>query len=180
MRGRFQRSNKMPAEVELDLAPMLAVMVKLVPVLLLSSAFAQVMIIESDLPQAVKEAMAQPQDPSKTTISLEVDRKQARFVVKENGVGRFEVVPNLADGKLDYSSIHAKLVELKTAHPDVFRLELNPDGSLSYQEVVKVMDEARKVRSKDTLFPVFDSRQQKDVLTPFMFPDVVLSNLMEG
>ena len=56
MRRRQQFKTLNPAEFELDLAPLLAVMVKLVPVLLLSSAFVQVMMVETDLPQAVKEA----------------------------------------------------------------------------------------------------------------------------
>jgi biopolymer transport protein ExbD len=61
-----------PSEFDLDLAPLLAVMVKLVPVLLLSSAFVQVMVVETDLPQAVKEAI-QKQDDKKPVANIQIN-----------------------------------------------------------------------------------------------------------
>lgn len=50
MGRRFKPKINHNSEFDLDLAPLLAVMVKLVPVLLVSSAFVQMMIIETDLP----------------------------------------------------------------------------------------------------------------------------------
>lgn len=170
------------SEFELDLAPLLAVMVKLVPVLLISSAFVQMSVIETELPQVVTEAIQRQEEKEKpTSISLELSGKEGIQIVITDGKGKesVESVP-LKGGAFDYPVLHKKLVEIKKAHPEVFKLSLNPDGKVPYNEVVKVMDEARQSRDNTVKFPVFDSKQGKNVETNYMFPEVVFTNMMEG
>ncbi|WP_413570098.1 ExbD/TolR family protein [Bdellovibrio sp. HCB117] len=167
-------------EFELDLAPLLAVMVKLVPVLLVSSAFVQMMVIESELPQVVNEAIQrQEQQPTPTNISIEVETTGINIVVTEKGQDKVETIP-MKNGAYDYEMLHAKLVAVKKAHPDIFKLELHPDGKVPYDEVVKVMDAARQARDINVKFPVFDTKQGKNVETNYMFPEIVFANMMEG
>ncbi|WP_413944442.1 ExbD/TolR family protein [Bdellovibrio sp. HCB-162] len=169
------------SEFELDLAPLLAVMVKLVPVLLLSSAFVQMMVIETELPQVVSEAIQrQEQQPTPTSVAIEVDAKDGiNIVVTEKGKDQVENIP-LKNGAFDYPTLHQKLVAVKKAHPEIFKIELNPDGKVPYNEVVKVMDEARQSRDNTIKFPVFDTKQGKNVETNYMFPEIVFANMMEG
>lgn len=170
------------SEFELDLAPLLAVMVKLVPVLLISSAFVQMAVIETELPQVVSEAIQREEQKEKpTTISLEVDGKDGIQIVVTDGKGKeaVETVP-LKDGAFDYKTLHKKLVDVKKAHPEVFKISLNPEGKVPYDEVVKVMDEARQSRDNTVKFPVFDTKQGKNVETNYMFPEIVFTNMMEG
>lgn len=169
------------SEFELDLAPLLAVMVKLVPVLLVSSAFVQMMVVETELPQVVSEAIQQQdKKDNPTTISLEVDGKAGiNIVVNEKGQEKVENVP-MKDGGFDLKGLHSKLVAVKQAHPEVFRIELSPDGQVPYNEIVKILDEARQSRDNAVKFPVFDTKQGKQVETNYMFPEVVFANTMEG
>ncbi|QLY26793.1 biopolymer transporter ExbD [Bdellovibrio sp. KM01] len=169
------------SEFELDLAPLLAVMVKLVPVLLLSSAFVQMMVIETELPQVVSEAIQRnDQEKTPTVVNLEVDLKEGfTIVVNKAGKENSETIP-LKDGKFDLSSLHQKLVEVKKANPEVFKIELSPDSKVPYNDIVKVMDEARQAHDTKVTFPVFDTKQGKTVETKYMFPEVVFSNMMEG
>lgn len=169
------------SEFELDLAPLLAVMVKLVPVLLVSSAFVQMMVIETELPQVVNEAIQrQEQQPTVTNVAVEVIAKEGfNIVITEKGQDKVENIP-LKDGAFDYPTLHQKLVAVKKAHPEVFKIELNPDGAVPYNEVVKVMDEARQARDLNVKFPVFDSKQGKEVETNYMFPEIIFANMMEG
>jgi len=170
------------SEFELDLAPLLAVMVKLVPVLLVSSAFVQVMVIESELPQVVSEAIQKNEkDEKPTTVSLEFDYKDGIQIVVTDPKGKeaVEAVP-LKDGGFDYKALHTKLVVIKKAHPEVFKISLNPDGKVPYDDVVKIMDEARQSRDNAVKFPVFDTKQGKNVETNYMFPEIVFTNMMEG
>lgn len=169
------------SEFELDLAPLLAVMVKLVPVLLISSAFVQMNVIETELPQVVSEAIQrQEQQPTPTNVALEIDAKEGiRVVVTEKGQEKVETIP-LKSGTFDYANLHAKLVAVKVAHPEIFKIEINPDGQIPYNDIVKVMDEARQARDNKTKFPVFDSKQGKNVETNYMFPEIVFANMMEG
>lgn len=169
------------SEFELDLAPLLAVMVKLVPVLLVSSAFVQMMVIETELPQVVSEAIQrEEQKPTPTVVSLEVDNKEGiRIIVTEKGQDKVDTIP-LKSGTYDYAVLHQKLVAVKKAHPEIFKIELNPDGKVAYDDIVKIMDEARQARDANTKFPVFDTKQGKNVETNYMFPEIIFTNTMEG
>ena len=169
------------SEFELDLAPLLAVMVKLVPVLLVSSAFVQLMVIETELPQVVSEAIQrQDNQETPTNISLEVNSSEGiRIVVKGKGQEKVEVV-TLKSGSFDYLELHKKLVEVKKAHPDIFKIEISPDDKTPYDDIVKIMDEARQAKDVNVRFPVFDTKQGKNVETNYMFPEIVFANMMEG
>lgn len=168
-------------EFELDLAPLLAVMVKLVPVLLISSAFVQMMIVETDLPQAVKEAIQQNQQKPETQIFLQMSR-EAGFSInihKADGNVLVKNVP-LKGGTYDLSGLHEMLIAVKRENPKVFKLALQPAGAVDYGDIVHVMDEARRARDAKVTFPIYDEQQQKETQTPFMFPEVVFANALEA
>lgn len=172
----------MSHEFELDLAPLLAVMVKLVPVLLISSAFMQVMIIETDLPQAVKEAIAQSLDKPKAVVQLEISKKVGITVtVAKGGQQKSDVIALKNGTEYDLASLHKFLQQVKTANPEVFRIELSPEANIPYKDIVKIMDEVRRSRDKDVRFPLYDEKERKPASsTDYMFPDVVFSNMMDG
>lgn len=169
------------SEFELDLAPLLAVMVKLVPVLLVSSAFVQMMVVETELPQVVSEAIQQQEkQPNPTTVALEIDSKAGiHIVINEKGQEKVDTIP-LKDGAFDLKGLHAKLVAVKQAHPEIFKIEMSPDGQVPYNDIVKILDEARQSHDSTVKFPVFDTKQGKNVETNYMFPEVVFANMMEG
>lgn len=167
-------------EFELDLAPLLAVMVKLVPVLLVSSAFVQMMVIETDLPQVVKEAVQKDIEKPTAKITLEVDGQTGlHIVVNENNKNSEAVIP-LKNGAFDFPAIHQHLVDIKRGHPQVFKVDLRPGPGVAYGDIVKVMDEARRARDASVTFPVKDQKTGQDTWTPYMFPEVVFSNSLEG
>lgn len=167
-------------DMELDLAPMLSLMLKLMPVLLLSSAFVHVMMIETDLPQAVKQAVAKQVENPKTAIQLAVSKtKGVRIIISKDGKQTESVVPMIGD-QFDFGKLHKELQTVKTQHPEVFSIELAPDADVPYKEVVRIMDEARKSRDKDVKFPIHDAVENKTVMTDYMFPDVIFANMMDG
>lgn len=182
MAGRFKPNINHNSEFELDLAPLLAVMVKLVPVLLISSAFVQMMIIETELPQAVQQAIQkQENNPKATQISLEISKKNGvRIVVNANGKENVELVNLTANKEFDMITLQQKLQEVKKSHPEVFKIELNPEADVPYKEIVHVMDEARKSRNNTLRFPLKDEKTGKETTTDYMFPEVVFSNMMDG
>ena len=180
MRSRRTYKTLNPYDFELDLAPLLAVMVKLVPVLLLSSAFVQVMMIETDLPQAVKVAMQKQEEKPTANIMIRANSKEGiQIVVQKAGNQTIQSVP-LKDGAFDYTALHKTLQKVKLENPEVFKLELNPDANIPYRDVVKMTDVARRSRDKDVRFPVYDAKENKTVMTDYMFPDVVFSNVFDG
>lgn len=181
MRRRLKLNINHNSEFELDLAPLLAVMVKLVPVLLMSSAFVQMMIIETELPQVVQEAIKQQDTNVKAAhITLEVNKVDGvKIVVENNGEEKVEVVAN-KDKKFDYATLHAKLVEIKKANPQIFKIDLSPDSDVPYKDIVAIMDEARKSKSNDVKFKFTDTKTGAESTTDYMFPEIVFSNVMDG
>jgi len=182
MGGRFKPKINHNSEFELDLAPLLAVMVKLVPVLLVSSAFVQMMIVETELPQVVQQAIqAQENNPKAAQLSIELSKKDGvRFIIIENENQKVEVVALTGNKDFDFPTVHAKFQEIKKVHPEIFRIDLSPDSDVSYKEIVKIMDEARKSRSNDVRFPVKDAKTGQESTTDYMFPEVVFANMMDG
>lgn len=181
MRRRFKLKINQNSEFELDLAPLLAVMVKLVPVLLVSSAFVQMMIIETELPQVVQEAIKeQDKNVKSAKITLEVNKIDGvKIIVENNGEEKVEVIAN-KDKKIDLVSLHAKLILLKQANPQVFKIDLSPDADVAYKDLVAIMDEARKSKSNDIKFKFTDTKTGLESQTDYMFPEIVFSNVMDG
>jgi biopolymer transport protein ExbD len=183
MKRKKYALHTLHTEFELDLAPLLAVMVKLVPVLITSSVFVQAMIIESELPQGVQAAMEQKQDENKIpVISLNVSKKDG-FTIEtslNNQVIDQKKIPLDSENKLNLSDLNKLLQEVKTKYPDVFQLHLRPDGTVVYDEIVKIIDAARKSNDSKVQFPLKSQDTSKVETTPFMFPDVVFANILEG
>lgn len=168
-------------EFELDLAPLLAVMVKLVPVLLVSSAFVQVMTIDTQLPQVVQQAIdLQEKDKKATQITLEVHKDGYKIVINKDGKQSNEIVPVTSDGKFDLVAVHKRLQAVKTANPEVFKIDISPDENVPYNDIIHVMDEARRSRDANVRFPVMDKATNKEIQTDYMFPEVNFANMMEG
>ncbi len=180
MRTRKSYRTISPTEFELDLAPLLAVMVKLVPVLLISSAFVQVMMIETELPQAVKEAIQKQDEKPTASILIKANLKDGLHVIVQKGGNQNVLDVPLKDGSFDFATLHKTLQKVKTDNPEVFKIELNPEANIPYREVVKITDEARRSRDRDVRFPVYDAKENRTVMTDYMFPDVVFSNVFDG
>ncbi len=182
MGARFKPKINHNSEFELDLAPLLAVMVKLVPVLLVSSAFVQMMIIETELPQVVQQAIEkQENNPKAAQVAVEINKKDGvRIIVTENGQQRVELVNLNAEKQIDMPTLHAKFQAIKKEHPEVFKIELSPDADVPYKEIVRVMDEARKSRSSEIRFPIKNEKTGQETSTEYMFPEIIFANMMDG
>lgn len=182
MAGRYKPKINHNSEFELDLAPLLAVMVKLVPVLLVSSAFVQLMIVETELPQVVQQAITRQENtPKPTVVSITFDKKDGvRISTSKNGAEKVEQINLNAAKEFDYAQIHIKMEEIKKTNPEVFKVEFNPAADVQYKEIVKMMDEVRKTRSADVHFPVKDEKTGQMTSTDYMFPEVVFTNMLEG
>ena len=169
------------SEFELDLAPLLAVMVKLVPVLLVSSAFVQMMIVETELPQVVQQAVAREEKkPNPTIVNMTIDKTEGvRITTTKSGK---ESVKSVAmQGKdFNFAAVHEAVVEIKKENPEVFKIEFSPSANVSYKEIVKMMDEVRKSHDTKVVFPLKDEATGNTTSTDYIFPEVVFSNVTEG
>lgn len=181
-RKRYQPHIQTNHEFDLDLAPLLAVMVKLVPVLLISSAFVQVMMIETQLPQAVVEAIKnQENDPEKAQIKLVAQAKGEILIeITQLGKTTTQKINAINSGEYNFEELQIALQKVKATYPKVFHLELRPESNVAYKNIVKIMDEARKSRSNDIRFPIWDAQKNIETETDYMFPDITFDSIAEG
>ncbi len=166
--------REMHSEFELDLAPLLAVMVKLVPVLITSMVFVQTNVIDTELPQGVEAPpnVEQNKLDQLPLITLNISTKNGYSLEANlnNEIVSQKNVKNISD-------LHAAFQEMKTRYPDVYQLKIKPDEDISYDEIIKIMDSARKSKDANVKFPVKVNNQTD--YTAFMFPDVVFANLLD-
>tara|TARA_B100000749_G_C18450166_1_gene476197 strand:- start:33418 stop:33975 length:558 start_codon:yes stop_codon:yes gene_type:complete len=180
---KFREMEESEATFELDLSPLLALMVTLIPIMLLATVFVRVTIIETEVPQVVKKAIEEDRNKKKreVTIHLHMNEKGFDLMLKYDGrTAKNLTINKTSDKKWDLDKLHKSLLSFKTMHPDVFRVDLFPAESVSYQDIVKVIDEARTVKEGEPKVKLLDKETNKTVETEIMFPDVVFSNVMEG
>jgi biopolymer transport protein ExbD len=176
---RSFRSRVEDSTFELNLAPMLDIIVSIVPMLLLSVAFVHITVVETPIPQAVEKAIANSNKKDAVQVALSVSRKTGfHFTVNDKGQMKETVVAMKGD-KFDMEGLHKETLSLKANYPDVFRLELNPEENIPLEEIVSVMD---KVRTTVTGEPktVIKDEAGKSIETNLLFPDVVFGNVAGG
>ena len=167
---------------ELDLAPMLALMVTLIPIMLLSTVFVKVMVVETALPQVVQQAIQKDDKDKNRKVSLSLKMSPQwgfRLLVKRGSQTQTIRVPQ-KQGQWDLEGLQAKLVKIKLSHPTVYKLDLEPDGKVPYEDIVKVMDEARTIKDQAVKVTVENKETKEKVQTDAMFPNVVFANVVGG
>lgn len=154
---RFRR-RKHDTEVELNITAFLNLMVVLIPFLLLNAVFAQVAILQLNLPS---------DDPTEKTESddllplvLEVWIYPDRLEVVDRQTGPLTIIENMADNSHDLEALQAKLVAIKEAYPDIETITLLCDPETPYELLVHTMDTVRLhsivnngIRISSELFP---------------------------
>jgi biopolymer transport protein ExbD len=167
---------------DLNLAPMLDIIVSIVPMLLMSLAFVHVTVIDTPVPQTVEKAIAAANEKNKDVvqIALHVSKKTGfRYSVTDHGQTTEHVVA-LAGTDLDLKGLQKETMDLKKKYPDVFRLELNPEESVDLNEIVGVMDQVRTIGAQDAKVVFKDVESGKSIETNLVFPDIVFGNVAGG
>lgn len=132
------------ATFDLNLAPILDIIVSVVPMLLLSVAFVQVKMIDTPVPQAIDKSKS-PEKRDKPRVSLLVRENDYEFVI-ESGGKKSRTIASTID------QVKSKAEEIKKSDSAIDDLELLPTAQVSLQHLVKVMDEVRKTKEGLPLF----------------------------
>ena len=141
MRSRVKHRE---SEVELDITAFLNLMVVLIPFLLLNAVFAQVSILQLNLP-ANDDSSAPPVE-DKPPFVLEVLIYKNRYEVVDRNTGPLKIVPNTANGEHDTVALDAFLARLKKRGPDVSTATLLCEDDTPYSLLIKTMDTVRLTR----------------------------------
>jgi biopolymer transport protein ExbD len=156
---RFRRRRSHDTEVELNITAFLNLMVVLIPFLLINAVFAQVSILQLDLP-AVNDSTPPSEDDEKDKLVLEVLIYGNRYeVVDRNTSAVLKIVKN--DGeKPNSTGLHDYLVQVKEKFPQETAITLLCEDDTPYEVMIQTMDAVRLYNSevngqtiKKELFP---------------------------
>ncbi|EKF75141.1 hypothetical protein A11A3_05594 [Alcanivorax hongdengensis A-11-3] len=139
---RFRRRRSHDTEVELNITAFLNLMVVLIPFLLINAVFAQVSILQLNLP-AVNDSSTPTPENEKEKLTLEVLIYTDRYeVVDRSSSAVLKIVKN-KDDKHDALALHDFLVELKGKFPKVTAVTLLCEDDTPYEDMIHTMDAVR-------------------------------------
>lgn len=167
---------------EIDLSPLLALMVTLIPVLLLQTSFATMTMLETTLPILSDVKQEEPLKKKKDEIKFDLDifaKKGSQFQMKvqvNNKVVKTVDIKSL-EGKFDLEGLYKELAILKTKYPKQIGAKLTPADNVKYDTIVKILDVIRRDDSGKSY--KFKDDKGEMVATNMLFPDVVFGNVAE-
>ena len=159
------RKSDEEVSTELNLIPIMNLVLMLIPVILLTAAFVQLSVINVSAPQIGGGAPQQPQEkPDKPPLNLTVVLTDQGFTIAGSGgvLGQEQAdpnaqkgptVPKLPDGKYDWPGLTKKLVEIKDAFPEETKVIINAEPDIKYEFLVGTMDASRETPDHRELFP---------------------------
>lgn len=152
--------RRLHVDAELDVIPVMSLIVHLIPMILLSVRFMSLAHVPGQGPVVPTREATGPE---------QLAEQQARVVSVRIG-GEGFVVGGLAAGEpripcagacapetYDYASLNRTMALVKQAHPEEQRVVLVPEPAVPYEVLVRVMDatRARKTdKGEQVLFPV--------------------------
>lgn len=161
------RRHHQVENTELNLTPIMNLMVVLIPLLLTNAQFIKIGVIELNLPPSVGAtglANNAPKEYSRTLdLTVSVTDKgfyiSSATAVLEGEKGAGPTVPLNAGGEYDFSALSQKLLEIKRElgkdFADSESIVIQAENQISYQVLVTTMDAARAVRLEGKLYKLF-------------------------
>ncbi len=163
-----KRSRKPIESTELNLTPVMNLMVVLIPLLLVTAQFIKLGMIELNLPPAVGSGgVSQSEMPKEAGLKLNLTvtitdkgfylASSAAVALGENGEG--PTIPRLANGDYNYDELTKLLYEIKKKasgqFSDTEQIVILAEPEVTYQTVIFTMDASRSVKVNNEQQPLF-------------------------
>ncbi len=137
------RRRKHETDTELNITAFLNLMVVLIPFLLLNAVFAQVSVLNLNLPQESQSKSEQSPDEDEKKLILEILIYDDRFEIVDRNTGPLKVIENKEDGSYDRAALNEYLQDVKKEFPDTKRVTILCQDDTPYKHLVRTMDTAR-------------------------------------
>lgn len=163
-----KRSSQKFEQVQLNMTPIMNLMVVLIPLLLSSATWVKIGVIDLNLPPTVGAQVAQLSAPKETkrNLDLAVTITEEGFYVSSSlevmkGIKKGEpTIPLKKDGSYDYKALSKKLYEIKKRaegeFDDLSNIVIQANPEIHYQLLISTMDASRQIKVKKkkiVLFP---------------------------
>jgi len=153
---------------DLQITPLLDLFVALIPFLIVSVALTKVHIVDVGISRPVASATS---TPDKNPFDLQVKVKAQSADITLNG--KLLASAPVGSDPASLEKLHSVLVDLKKKHPDQYRIRIEPEGKVTLQTMMLVMDAARKLAPTDGDIFKKDENGQP-VKLQYLFPNVIL------
>jgi len=179
---RITQNANQEESMDVDMSPMLSLMVILIPIMLLSTVFVRIQLIETPLPQVVQKAIEDEKNNKEKKIQIVLLMETQGFkieLLQDGKVFKSTRLPNI-NNNWDLNSLYKVAHEIKLENPNVFHVDFKPATNVKYEDMVKVMDTLRKINKEDRKAILIDKETLQKVETDLMFPEINLANVVEG
>ena len=162
-----KRSSRTIEPLEINIIPMMILMVVLVPLVLSNATAIKLGIIELNLPQAVGGPGTEARMPTEVQRSLDLTvtiTADGLFVSSSQSILQAEkadgpTIPKTADGTYDFEKLSQMLLEVKqkiiNSPLDTKRIILQAEPDIEYQTLVNTMDACRSITIDGNMFELF-------------------------
>ncbi len=145
----FNKFRKSAEEVELNLMPVMNLLMVLIPLLLAGASFFKIAVIPVSTPTHTPGESDVPKTPTTVSCNLAIGKDDMQLTVSSTSLSEEELEAlgatfPLKGGKHDGEALRKKLVELKEAYPKSTTIVVVPNDTLKYQELVDVLDFIRE------------------------------------
>ena len=175
---RLKKTRATDNTFDINLAPVLDIIISIVSLLLFSVALIEVKTIETTVPQIIKEIVEKiEKKEEQAQIALKMSKKHGfTFEIDYKGKKETIALPFSSD-KPDYVKLQEEGSKIKKRFPAIFSISILPEKDWSMADIVATLDHVRKLSSEQTV-EIQDPANGNKVTTNFMFPNVVFANVL--
>ncbi len=156
--GRLRSRSE--EEPDINMIPIMNMFMVLIPFLLMSASFFNIKAINTSVPVHADTASktSDPETTQKITVVLEIKQDEVRISALSDTPNDLQLssmeisVPLLVGGEISVATVAGHLKALKSRYPSSDTMILIPDDDVSYHEIIRAMDCARRYESIE-LFP---------------------------
>lgn len=160
-----ERRHSNEADTDLNLIPIMNLVLMLIPAILITAAFVTITVVNVSAPQIGGGAPPEnPETPEKPPLNLTIVLTDQGFTIAGSGgvLGQEQAdpdaqkgptIPKTANGDYDWPALTKKLVEIKDAFPEETRVIINAEPDIVFESLVGTMDAARETTDHRLLFP---------------------------
>jgi biopolymer transport protein ExbD len=153
--GRIRSRDE--EEPDVNMIPVMNMFMVLIPFLLMSASFFDIKAINTSVPVHADTASkeADSQKSQKITVVLEIKSNEVRISALSDTPNDLQlssmetVVPRMVGGEISVAAVADHIKSLKARYPASDTMILIPDDEVSYNEIIRTMDCARRYESEE-------------------------------
>ena len=161
-----RRSSRDIEEIELNLTPVMNLMVVLIPLLLSSATFIKIGVIDLNLPPAVGSSVSQVEAPkeSEKNLDLAITITEQGFFISSSlavlkGKHNEPTIPLDENGEYNFKQLSEKLFSIKeqaiNKFSDTDKVVIQAEPNINYQLLISTRDAARNFIVDNKKVPLF-------------------------